>query len=82
MMKPRKLLRADWMARLRSAVDDAHAVTRDQLRAPRDRRLGPVLHRELYDEAAGTIAYLLDNPPEPDPEPSDPAGSGDAGPTH
>jgi hypothetical protein len=33
------------------------------LRAPRDRELGPAYHRELYEEAFGKIAALLEHAP-------------------
>ena len=67
--------RAYWLARLRSAVEDADAVTRDMLRKPSARGLGPAKHREIYEGAAGAIMHLLDNPPDAD-EYSDPAGLG------
>ena len=48
---------------LRVAVDDADAVTRDMLRPPRERELGPVLHHANYTEAHGKIvssfAFLM-----------------------
>jgi hypothetical protein len=65
---------------LRVAVDDADAVTRDMLRSPRERELGPVLHRDNYSEARAKIAagfaFLLTCV---EPESTDPAGSGGAG---
>ncbi len=68
---------------LRVAVDDADAVTRDMLRSPRERELGPVLHRDNYSEARAKIAagfaFLMASV---EPEPTDPAGSGGAGPAH
>jgi len=65
---------ADWLTHLRTAVADADAVTRDMLRVPADRELGPVKHRELYKGAASKIAHLLDNLPEGD-EPRAPGGA-------
>lgn len=48
---------------LRVAVDDADAVAEDMLRTPRQRELGPALHRKQPSEARGkvtaTIAYLM-----------------------
>ena len=64
--------RDEWTKRLRAAWDDADAVGRDMLRAPRKRQLGPAKHREVYRAAAGTIEHLLDNPP--DDTASDPKG--------
>ena len=67
---------------LRDAFDDADAVTRDMLRSPRERELGPVLHNANYAEARSKIAagfaFLMVSVV---PEPSDPAGSGGAGPS-
>jgi len=67
---------------LRVAVDDADAVTRDMLKAPRERELGPVLHGANYSEARSKIAagfaFLMVSV---ESEPSDPAGSGGAGPS-
>ena len=72
---------------LRVAFDDAAGVTEDVLRPLRKRDLGHVEHRRLFTEAKKTIASLLDyaDPPggsEPEGESGDPAGNGDAGPTH
>lgn len=67
---------------LRVAVDAADAVTRDMLKSPRERELGPVLHNANYGEARSKIAagfaFLMAGV---EPEPSDPAGSGGAGPS-
>lgn len=80
------MTRAEWLERLRTAWDDADAVARDLLRAPDARELGPVMHRDIYEGAAGDVAYLLDNPPdedeaplEPDPDatPTEPGGEDD-----
>ena len=66
---------------LRVAADDANAVVEDMLRAPRNRRLGHVLQRDNYGDARGkfvsSFAFVMDRLLT---EPSDPAGSGGAGP--
>jgi hypothetical protein len=51
------------------------------LRPLRRRNLGHAEHRRLHREAADKIDALLAYAT-PDPEPSDPAGNGGAGPTH
>ena len=62
-----KKLRAAWMMHLRVAIEDVEAVAEDLLAPTRERRLGPVKHRELYDAAVSQLAWLLANtPPEPD----------------
>jgi len=48
-----------WLADLRLAFADADAVTRDTLRRPRRRELGPVLARENYRDARRRITSLL-----------------------
>jgi hypothetical protein len=63
--------RADWIATLRAAWDDADAVAQDLLRPYQDRELGPVHHRRLYGPAADTIERLLAEPPD-DGAPTDP----------
>ena len=64
---------------LRAAVDDSDAVTRDMLKASRERELGPVLHRDNYGEARAKIvssfAYLT-NGLDDDPDAGDPSGNG------
>ena len=70
--------RADWIAALRAAWDDADAVGQDMLKKPRKRQLGLAKQREVYRPAAAMVEHLLDNPPDDDR--GDPAGSGDAGP--
>jgi hypothetical protein len=57
---------------LRVATDDADTVAVDMLRSPRQRQLGPALHRSQYREArakvVSQIAYLLrmvDGEPQP-----------------
>jgi len=50
---------ATWLAALRAALADAHAVTEDLLRPLRERELGHVKHRELYGDAIHTIDELL-----------------------
>jgi hypothetical protein len=76
---------AAWFADLRLALADADAVTRDTLRRPRRRELGPVLARTNYRDALQRITSLLTfadpGPPEGPPEgspadapsPADPA---------
>ncbi len=75
-----------WLVDLRVAIDDGDAVTRDVLRPLGKRELGRILHQQNYREARERIVSLLNyaTPPAPDgePEPSDPAGVGGAGPTH
>jgi hypothetical protein len=66
-------------------ISDAQAVTEDMLRPPRERELGPALHRDRYRDTAEQLRQLLDYAavPEPDDgESGDPAGSGGAGPVH
>ena len=48
-----------WLAALRAALADAHAVTVDLLRPLRERELGHVKHRELYGDAEQTLDALL-----------------------
>lgn len=69
-----------WLGRLRVHLNDADAVVRDLLRAPRQRELGPVLARQNYAAAHAAIVDAINFASAP--EPSDPAGSGDAGPVH
>ncbi len=58
---------------MRVAIEDADAVSRDMLRPPRLRELGPALHsrqyREAHEKMITALAYLLretegDDPPE------------------
>ncbi len=48
---------------MRIAIDDVDAVTRDMLRPPRLRELGPALHarqyREAHEKMLSALAYLL-----------------------
>jgi hypothetical protein len=71
---PRSLL-----ADIRSAFDDADAVTLDMLRPLRRRNLGPAEHRRLYREARNKLAALLATPDNDGDEHGDPAGSGGSG---
>ncbi len=75
---------SQWLGALRVTINDAAAVTEDMLRPPRDRGLGPALHRVRYAETAAQIRQLLDaaSVPEPDGEPGAPASNGGAGPPH
>jgi hypothetical protein len=69
--------RGSLLADLRVAIDDAHAVAVDMLRAPRRRDLGPREHRRLYQEAHGKLTRIL---AELDAdERGDPAGLGGSG---
>ena len=69
---------------LRVAFDDIDALVADMLRPPRARELGRALHWDGYREARGRVAALLTwaEPPADNAEPSDPAGSGGAGPVY
>jgi hypothetical protein len=74
-----------WLASVKQLVADQHAVVEDMQRRPYDRELGPALHRERFGETSEGLRKLLDYaslPPLPEPEPSDPAGNGGAGPVH
>jgi hypothetical protein len=70
---------------LRGAADDANSIVEDMLRPPRMRQLGHILQRDNYGEARGKLvashAFLM-RCVLTEPEPSDPAGSGGAGPAH
>ncbi len=48
---------------LRTVIDDADAITRDMLRPPHLRELGPALHgrqyREAHEKILALLAYLL-----------------------
>ena len=44
---------------LRTKVADMNAAARDMLRPPRERELGPVKHRELYEDASGAVEEML-----------------------
>ena len=65
------------LIRLRVAFDDADAVTLDMLRSPRDRELGPLLHRQNYHDAKQTVVEELELLTRyfTDPEPAEPTGS-------
>ena len=67
-----------WLADLRLAFADADAVTRDFLRRPRRRELGPVLARTNYQDAHQRITSLLtfaDAGPPEGPREDPPKGS-------
>ena len=72
-----------WLGALRLAFNDADAVTADMLRPPPERELGPALHAATYGAARAVLLFALAfaRAPEPDQEPSDPAGAGGAGPS-
>ncbi len=73
-----------WIAGLRLAFNDADGIALDMLKPPRSRELGPMLHADTYSKARAQILQALDfaTTREPEPEPSDPAGNGGAGPVH
>lgn len=56
--RARKLRRI--MAELRIAFFEADQVTKDTLRPPRARELGPAYHRKAYAEARSEIRRLMD----------------------
>lgn len=64
-----------WLDGLRLSFNDADAVALDMLRPPRDRELGPALHRDKYRDARAQIVQALDYAAEHEAAPSDPAGS-------
>ena len=70
---------------LRVAADDANAVVEDMLKPPRMRQLGHILHRDNYGDARGkftsSFAFVMNCVLTERAEPSDPAGSGGAGPS-
>jgi hypothetical protein len=72
---------AAWLADLRLAFADADAVTRDTLRRPRRRELGPVLARHNYRDAHQRITSLLaladPTSPAPPAAPAPPAVAAD-----
>ncbi len=45
---------------MRVAIDDADAVSRDMLRPPRLRELGPALHSRQYREAHAKLIAALE----------------------
>ena len=65
-----------WLGGLRVSFADADAAARDMLRPERKRQLGPATHRAHYLAARAQILKAIEyaTAPEPDPEPSDPAG--------
>jgi hypothetical protein len=65
-----------WLGAMRVTLEDHLAIMEDMLRPPRERELGPALHRQRADETAAQLRQLLDaaTAPEPDGEPGDPAG--------
>jgi hypothetical protein len=71
-----------WLADLRLAFDHADAVTRDTLRRPRRRELGPVLARANYRDARQRITSLLTfaDPVPPEGPPEGPPGGPPAAP--
>ena len=48
-----------WLVELNVALDDVGAIAEDMLRPHRKRELGPVKHRELYDDGWEKIMSLL-----------------------
>jgi hypothetical protein len=65
-----------WLLDLRAAIEDADSVVEDMLRPPKQRELGPALHRTQYAEAQRQILQLLDFAGATEPDRGDPAGSG------
>lgn len=49
-----------WLADVRTAFDDADAVTADMLRPTRERELGHVQHQRLYGDARKVVIELLE----------------------
>ena len=76
---------AQWLGALRVTLVDHLAVVEDMLRPPRQRELGPALHRERAGETATQLRQLLDaataHAPD-DREAEEPSGTGGTGPTH
>ena len=71
---------AAWFADVRLALADADAVTRDALRRPRRRELGPVLARTNYRDAYRRITSLLTFADPADPgAPEGPPAAADVG---
>jgi hypothetical protein len=72
-----------WLDGLRSSFADLDAAASDMLKPARKRQLGPALHAKNYAAARAQIrtalAYAAPDTT-PDPELSDPAGCGGAGP--
>lgn len=71
---------------VRVAADDIDGIVTDMLAPLGRRELGRVLHRRNYGEARGkltaAIGYLFKLAGSDGGEPTDPAGSGGAGPIH
>ncbi len=74
------------LSTLCEAFRDADAITKDMLRPPRKRELGPALHADNYGEARASLVQALDRAvklaDEDEPDHGDPSGSGGAGPIH
>jgi hypothetical protein len=76
---------SQWLGALRVTLGDHLAVVDDMLRPPRERALGPALHRERVGETATQLRQLLDaaTAHEPgDEETGDPEGKGGTEPAH
>jgi hypothetical protein len=50
---------SQWLSGLRSSFQDLDAAAQDMLRHPRDRELGPALHRAHYHAARGQVLAAL-----------------------
>jgi hypothetical protein len=51
---------SQWLAGLLSSFKDLDAAALDMLRSPRDRELGPALHRAHYHAAREQVLRALD----------------------
>ena len=51
--------RRQFFGELREKLDDMNGSARDMLRSPEQRELGPVKHRELYEDAAASAAEMI-----------------------
>jgi hypothetical protein len=67
---------AEWFGRLRVSLNDAHAVSLDMLRAPRERELGPAMHAKNYGDAWAQIAQAIEYAMPPDDDDGEPGGAG------
>jgi hypothetical protein len=48
-----------WLAAIKTAIDDIDDVAEDAIRPLRRRRLGPVEHKRLFMEARGQLDELV-----------------------
>jgi hypothetical protein len=66
---------AEWFGPLRVSLNDAHAVSLDMLRAPRERELGPATHAKNYADAWSQIAQAIEYAMPSDGDPGEPGGA-------